>query len=32
MRALLRATQPLRRYEPSGDTAAWAAAARRLPR
>ena len=31
MRALLRATQPLRRYEPSGaDAAAWAAAARRI--
>jgi rhamnulokinase len=30
MRALIRATQPLRRYEP-GDTAPWQAAARRLP-
>jgi rhamnulokinase len=29
MRALIRATQPLRRYEPAGDTGAWAAAARR---
>lgn len=30
MRALLRATQPLQRFEPSGDTAAWDAAARRV--
>lgn len=31
MRVLLRATQPLRRYEPSGaDAAAWAAAGRRI--
>jgi len=30
MRALIRATQPLRRFEPAGDTALWAAAARRL--
>ena len=30
MRALLRATQPLRRFEPSGSTAAWGAAARRI--
>jgi rhamnulokinase len=30
MRALLRATQPLHRYEPSGDTRAWDAAARRV--
>ena len=31
MRALLRGTQPLRRYEPSGsDAAAWAAAGRRI--
>ena len=30
MRALIRATQPLRRYEP-GDPAPWQAAARRLP-
>jgi rhamnulokinase len=30
MRALIRETQPLRRFEPSGDSAAWAAAARRL--
>ena len=31
MRALVRGTQPLRRYEPSGsDPAAWAAAARRI--
>jgi rhamnulokinase len=30
MRALVRQTQPLRRFEPSGDGAAWAAAARRL--
>jgi rhamnulokinase len=33
MRALLRATQPLRRLEPSGaDTRAWDAAARRIGR
>ena len=31
MRALIRATQPLRRYEP-GDPAPWQAAARRLTR
>ena len=30
MRALIRATQPLRRYQP-GDPAPWQAAARRLP-
>ncbi|MER7332907.1 MULTISPECIES: rhamnulokinase family protein [unclassified Micromonospora] len=30
MRSLLRATQPLRRYAPRGDTRAWAAAATRL--
>jgi rhamnulokinase len=30
MRALVRATHPVRRYEPSGDPAAWAAAAARL--
>jgi len=30
MRALLRATQPLRRFEPSGSPAAWDAAARRI--
>ena len=30
MRALLRATQPLRRFQPSGDTRAWQAAARRV--
>jgi rhamnulokinase len=30
MRALLRRTQPLARYEPSGQSGAWAAAARRL--
>jgi rhamnulokinase len=30
MRALLRATQPLRRFEPSGGAAAWAAAAARI--
>jgi rhamnulokinase len=29
MRALIRATQPLRRFEPAGDTRAWAAAAAR---
>jgi rhamnulokinase len=32
LRALLRATQPVRRYQPAGDPAAWAAAAARLPR
>ena len=31
MRALLRATQRLRRFEPAGDARAWEAAARRLP-
>jgi rhamnulokinase len=31
LRALVRATQPLRRFEPSGPAAAWRAAARRLP-
>ena len=30
MRALLRATQPLRRFEPSGGAAAWEAAAARI--
>jgi rhamnulokinase len=30
MRALLRDTQPLRRFKPSGGTADWAAAAARL--
>jgi rhamnulokinase len=30
MRALLRATQPLRRFEPSGSPAVWDAAARRI--
>jgi sugar (pentulose or hexulose) kinase len=30
MRALLRATQPLQRFQPSGDSAAWDAAARRV--
>ncbi len=30
MRGLLRATQRLRRFEPSGDAAAWAAAERRI--
>jgi rhamnulokinase len=30
MRALVRDSQPLRRYEPSGDVAAWASAERRL--
>jgi rhamnulokinase len=30
MRALIRATQPLRRFEPAGDPGAWQAAARRL--
>jgi rhamnulokinase len=32
MRALVRGTQPLRRYEPSGDAAAWRAAAERVAR
>jgi rhamnulokinase len=32
MRALVRATQPLRRYEPSGTVAAWRAAERRIAR
>ena len=32
LRALLRATQDVRRYEPSGDRAAWDAAARRVLR
>ncbi|MEV6400605.1 rhamnulokinase family protein [Streptomyces sp. NPDC051907] len=32
LRALLRATQPLRRYEPSGDESAWARAEARTPR
>jgi sugar (pentulose or hexulose) kinase len=32
MRALLRATQPLRRFEPSGNAADWDAAARRIHR
>ncbi|MEP7025506.1 MAG: rhamnulokinase family protein [Actinomycetota bacterium] len=32
MRALLRETQPLRHYQPSGNGQAWAAAARRLER
>jgi rhamnulokinase len=32
MRALVRDTQPLRRYEPSGDAAAWRAAAERVTR
>ena len=31
MRTLLRATQPLRRFRPSGNPAAWTTAARRLP-
>ena len=31
LRSLLRTTQGIRRYEPSGNTAAWAAAERRLP-
>jgi rhamnulokinase len=31
IRALLRATQPVRRYYPTGDPAAWSAAAARLP-
>ena len=30
MRALIRATQPLRRFEPGGDPRAWAAAAQRI--
>jgi sugar (pentulose or hexulose) kinase len=30
LRALLRSTQPLRRFEPSGDPAAWDAAAARI--
>jgi rhamnulokinase len=30
LRALVRASQPVRRYEPSGDRGAWAAAATRL--
>jgi rhamnulokinase len=30
MRALVRATQPLRRFGPAGDPRAWAAAARRV--
>lgn len=30
LRALVRQTQPLRRYQPAGDGAAWLAAARRL--
>jgi rhamnulokinase len=30
MRALVARTQPLRRYEPRGDTAAWRAAEARL--
>jgi rhamnulokinase len=30
MRALIRATQPLRRFEPAGDPRSWAAAARRI--
>jgi rhamnulokinase len=32
LRALLRATQPLKRYEPRGDEAAWVEAERRLER
>jgi rhamnulokinase len=32
LRALLRATQPLKRYEPGGDEHAWAEAERRLER
>jgi rhamnulokinase len=32
LRRLLRATQQVRRYEPVGDRAAWAAAAARVPR
>jgi rhamnulokinase len=31
MRALIRATQPLRRFEPAGSSAPWRDAARRLP-
>jgi rhamnulokinase len=31
IRSLVRTTQEIRRYEPSGNTAAWAAAERRLP-
>ena len=31
-RSLIRATQPLRRYEPAGDARAWAAAATRIGR
>jgi rhamnulokinase len=31
MRARVRATQELRRYEPAGDGAAWAAAEARVP-
>jgi rhamnulokinase len=30
LRALTRATQELRRYEPTGDECAWAAAERRI--
>jgi rhamnulokinase len=30
MRALVRATQPLSRFEPTGDAGSWAAAAERL--
>jgi hypothetical protein len=30
MRALIRATQPLRRFEPAGNAALWAAAAGRV--
>ena len=30
MRALMRATQPLRRFEPAGTRAAWAARRRRI--
>ncbi|HEY0696953.1 MAG TPA: FGGY-family carbohydrate kinase, partial [Micromonospora sp.] len=32
VRALVRATQPVRRYEPRGDAAAWAEAAARVGR
>jgi rhamnulokinase len=32
LRKLVRATQPVRRYTPRGDQAAWSAAAARLPR
>jgi rhamnulokinase len=32
LRRLLRATQEVRRYEPAGDNAAWAAASARVPR